>query len=437
MKFSFQLIVTTVFLGVFIIAIIVFSGILSSNNGARNSSDVGGNVVIWGTVPRDNLQEYITNFNISNVEYSVSYQQISPDDLYQNLMLALANGVQPDLLIFPSENFYQIKDKLYATPFQAYSERTFRNTNIDGAQIFMDTNGVYAFPLVVDPLVVYYNKDILVAQNYVNPPRTWTDLMRATPILTKKTSQNIIAQSTIAMGEAANVGHYRDILSALFLQTGNPIMRTDTTTNTLSSALDIAQSAESLQNPVAEALTFYTNFANPTNRSYGWHRGMPDSLDYFLSGKSAFYIGRASELFTIQARNPNLNFDVMELFQPENPIRPITYGSFVGVGVLRQSTNFQAAYTVAGMLSTQQSVDEISKALSLPPARRDLIALEQQNPYVSVFFKAALSAFSWLDPNSVSTKQIFRGMIEDVNSGRNDPASAVTDAARLLRGNQL
>lgn len=435
MRFSFQLIVTIVFLAVFVIAIIVFSGILSSNNGSRNSSSVGGNVTIWGSVPRENLQEYITDFNISNVEYSVSYEQISPDDLYQSLMMALANGVQPDILLFSSENFYQIKDKLYVTPFQSYSERTFRNTNIDGAQIFMDSTGIYGFPLVVDPLVVYYNKDILASQNFVNPPKTWTDLLRSVPLLTKKTGQNTISQTTIALGESTNIAHYRDILSALFLQTGNSIMKMDTFSERLVSTLDVNESVESTQNPAVEALTFYTNFSNPANRSYSWHRGMPDSLEQFLSGRSAFYIGKASELFTIQARNPNLNFDVIELFQPENPIRPITYGSFVAVGVLRQSTNFQAAYTVAGMLATPQSVDTISKLLSLPPARRDLIAVQQQNPYVAVFFNAALSAFSWPDPNSVGTKQVFRDMIQNVTSGRSTPASAIIDAARQLQSN--
>lgn len=436
MKFPFQLIVTSVFIVAFIIAIIVFSGLLTPASRSGNSNTVGGNVVIWGTLPREGIQQYLTEFNMDNTTYSVSYEQFSPENFQQSLIVALANNTPPDLVLFSSEVFSQIKDKLYVTPFQAYSERTFRNTNIDGAQIFLDKSGIYGFPVVVDPLVVYYNRDILASQNIIMPPNTWVGLARTIPLLTRKTQQNTITQSAVAMGEVSNIAHYRDILSTLFLQTGNAIMSVDSVTGYPISTLATNTSTESGQTPTAEALIFYTNFANTTNRSYSWHRGMPDSLEYFLSGKSAFYIGRASELFTIQARNPNLNFDVVEMFQPENPARSITFGSFTGIGILKSAPNFQAAYAVAGLLSNQQGTDAISKAVSLPPARRDLLMVGQTNPYVSVFFRAALSSFAWADPGVSSTKQIFRDMIQNVNSGRTDAASAVFEAARLLQGNR-
>lgn len=435
MKFPFQLIVVTVFIAVFIVAIIVFSGLLSPG-GQNSSSSLGGGVEVWGTLPREQISDYLNDFNMSNSDYSVVYEHIPEADFYQSLIVALANNTQPDLVIFSSEIFAQIKDKLYITPFQAYSERTFRNTNIDGSQIFIDKAGVYAFPLVVDPLVVYYNRDILAAQNIISPPTTWTELVRIIPFVTKRTTQNVINQSTIAMGEADNISRYRDILSTLFLQTGNSIMSFDATTNLPVSTLSVGGDTESGQFPTAEALTFYTNFANTSNRSYSWHRAMPEALDYFLSGKSAFYIGRASELFTIQSRNPNLNFDVMEMFQRDEIIRPITFGSFTAVGVLRSAPNFSAAYTVAGLLSNTQGVDAISKKLSLPPARKDLLAFAQENPYVSIFFRAALASFTWFDPNFSSTNQIFRGMIQDVNSGRSNPSEAINEAARQLQGNR-
>lgn len=432
MKSSFQTIILIVFIGAFVVAVVAFSGILGGSTAPATSSEPQGQVSVWGIVPNDLMSTYVSDFNAEGSGYTIAYEQHSPESFYQDLIVALANNASPDVVIFSSELFSQFKDKLYTIPYQAYSERTFRDTAVDGAQLFLTKEGVLGLPLAVDPLVVYYNKDILASQNFVIPPRTWSNLSASVPILTKRTTQNTISQSTIALGEADNVDHYRDILSALFLQTGNSIVANDPTTGSPVVTLTDGGSAVGTL-PTADALSFYTSFANPTSATYSWNRSLPESLQQFLAGKSAFYIGRASELFIIQAQNPNLNFDVMELFQPENAARSITYGSFIAVGIMKSAPNFTAAYAAAGVMASPEGVDALSKRFSLPPARRDLLLVAQQNPYVSVFFKAALSAFSWPDPNSTATNNVFRAMIQNVNSGRNDAQTAIYEATRDLQ----
>ncbi|MDB5188700.1 MAG: protein of unknown function with transrane region, partial [Candidatus Nomurabacteria bacterium] len=185
--------------------------------------------------------------------------------------------------------------------------------------------------------------------------------------------------------------------------------------------------------PAEQALNFYTSFANPANTNYTWGNALPDGLQNFLAGKSAFYIGRASELFSIQSQNPNLNFDVTQLFQSTGATRPITYGSFIAAAVMKNAPNFNAAYAAAAALSSSAEIDTLSKQFSLPPVRRDLLQVAQSNPYVSVFFKAALSAFSWPDPNPDSTDTIFRAMINNVNSNTTDTQTAIYDATRDLQ----
>ena len=185
--------------------------------------------------------------------------------------------------------------------------------------------------------------------------------------------------------------------------------------------------------PTAQAISFYTGFANPVSSTYSWNRGLPESLQQFISGRSVFYIGRASELFAIQSQNPNLNFDVMEMFQPQNATRSVTYGSFIAVGVMKAAPNFTAAYAAASQMSSLEGVDLLSKRFSLPPARRDLLLVAQQSPYLSVFFKAALSSFTWPDPNIATTNTVFRGMIQNINSGRMDAQTAIYEAARDLQ----
>jgi ABC-type glycerol-3-phosphate transport system substrate-binding protein len=433
MKSSFQTILIIVFVAGFIIAIAIFSGLFSSNTSKTNSSTPTGTVQVWGILPADTMQNYITNFNSQSYGYTMDYSYHDPATFYNDLINALADGTPPDLIVTSSESLTQLQNKLYTIPYAAYPERTFRDTNIDGAQVFLSNTGVTALPLLVDPLVVYYNKDILAAKNFVTIPTTWNDLQAATKILTKHNSQNQITQSTIALGEADNIGHYRDILSALFLQTGNSIIAYNTGTSSNQVTLTNSGGDATTTLPAVQALDFYTSFANPASANYTWNNAMPDSLQNFLAGNSAFYIGRASELFTIQSQNPNLNFDVSQLFQSVTATRPITYGSFIAVAMMKNAPNPVAAYAAANQMASSTNIDALSKIFSLPPVRRDLLQVAQTNPYVSVFFQAALSAFSWPDPNPVSTNTIFRDMINNVNSNTTDTPTAIYNASKSLQ----
>jgi ABC-type glycerol-3-phosphate transport system substrate-binding protein len=427
MKSSFQTILIVVFIIAFAGSIAVFSGLFSSNKKAA-STEPEGTVFVWGVLPRELMQRYVEDFNGTNQGYTVSYEEHNPANFNQDLIEALADGSSPDVVIFSSEIFSQFQNKLYTIPYAAYSERTYRDTNIDGAQLFLNAQGVLAMPILVDPLVVYYNKDLLARERFVVSPKTWGSLTQSISLFTKKAPQGGITQSTVALGETQNINHVRDILSALFLQTGNQIVAYDTT---------LLRNVPMLANgtTTADALTFYTSFSNPTNANYSWNRSLPNSLDMFLAGKSVFYIGRASELFTIQAQNPNLNFDISEFFQPDSATRPVTYGSFIGAGVMQKAPNFTAAYAFASTLATPEAIDKLSKIFTLPPVRRDLLLVHQDNPYVAILFRAALSAFSWPDPNLASTEQIFRDMITKVTSGRTDAQTAIYEATQDLQTN--
>ncbi len=435
MKFSFQTILIIVFIIGFVVAVAIFSGLFSGSSSKTTSSTPSGTVVVWGIEPVEEMQKYIDTFNDQNYGYTLSYSYHSPANFYQDLITTLANGQSPDLVLISSEQYSQLGNKLYTIPFTAYPERQFRDDNIDGAQLFLTSTGVSALPLVVDPMVAYYNKDLLAAKNFVTVPTTWDNLQAAVPILTKKDSKNQLTQSTIALGEADNILHARDILSTLFLQTGNSIVSYDASTQ--SNTVKLANSSASAEAgdalPSVQALDFYTSFSNPTSSSYSWNSALPESLQNFLAGNSAFYLGRASELFTIQQQNPNLNFDVTQMFQSSSATRPITFGSFLAVGIMAKAPNAAAANAAALEMASATNIDALSKTLSLPPVRRDLLQVTQSNPYVTVFFQAALSSFAWADPNPASTNQIFRDMINNVNSNTTDTQTAIYDATQALQ----
>jgi hypothetical protein len=434
MKASFQSVIIFIFIFAFIAAVAIFSGIFSSNAN-KGSSTPQGQVLVWGTLDPSLMQGYIDELNGEGLGYTIAYAQHDVDRLVVDITNALADNVPPDLVLFPSESLLQLRNRLYAIPFTAYNERTFRDTFVDGANVFLSKDGILAVPLFIDPLVTYYNKNLLAGANFVTPPQTWANLAQTVPLFTRRDARGNLTQSAIALGESQNIPHFSDILSVLFLQTGTSIVGYDASIDRYAAVLNAGETASGDSSPAAEALTFYTSFANPTSAGYTWNRSLPNALPFFLSGRSAFYLGRASELFSIQEQNPNLNFDVQPLFQPDGATRPVTFGSFTAVGMLKSAPNPAAAYAALGAMARAEDTDFLSKTFALPPARRDLLQVAQQNPYVAVFFRSALGAFAWPDPNAIATRAAFRAMITSVNSGTNDANSAINEANRDLQSN--
>lgn len=431
MKSSFQTFLIGFFLLAFIGAILIFSGIIKTSSSSTNSGEVTS-VSVWGIYPSDIVTPYLEGLNVQNKTLSISYTQKFKDTLYSDLINALANNAPPDIILADSSNLLSFRDKLYTIPFATYNERLYKDSFVDGASIFLNKEGIMAVPLLVDPIVLYYNKDLLAGAGYVNPPKSWDDLVSSSSKFIKKDSRGVITQTPIALGESININNFKDILSTLFLQTGNKIVSIDSFNGFYTSTLNSGVEGSDIL-PTAQALEFYTGFADQASDRFSWTRTLPSSLDMFLSGKSAFYIGRASELFDIQSRNPNLSFDVSSIFQPVDAVRPITYGSFSGAGIIKSSPKFTASYTALGYITSKEFIQYLSANMSLPSVRRDLISAPQQNPYVDIFFRTAISAFDWPDLSPRDTEAVFRDMIRNVNSGAQNPNQAIYEASRSLQ----
>jgi ABC-type glycerol-3-phosphate transport system substrate-binding protein len=403
------------FIVVFVFAILVFSGVI--NFGSSSTQQVAVTVTLWGPFPNDAIQTFLIDYNAANPNTQIAYTQVPEDGLHQRLVEAIANGQGPDMVVFSSENFLQDVSKLYVTPYQAYAQRTFQDTYIEGASLFLNDVGVVLYPLLTDPMVVYYNKDLLAGAKYIYPPRTWSALNQSVPLFLKKDKLGI-TQSAIALGESLNMPHFKKILTTLFLQSGIPLISFDDGAKRYVVALDTEQKGgDKNPTPQEQAFMYYQAFSNPTNPLYSWSKKLDIAQDAFIAGKTTFYLAPSSELFSIQQKNPNLNFDVSGMFQPDNAIRPLTYGKVYGIGILKNSPHIANAFGAITSLTSKDTVDILSKQISLPPARRDLLQSPPQNPYAAVFFDQALHTFAWPDPDTIATDNAFRDMIRKSASG--------------------
>jgi ABC-type glycerol-3-phosphate transport system substrate-binding protein len=421
---KFQIILLAVF-GVFIvIAVAVFSLYRGSSGSAGNVT-----VTVWGDISAQNFSLLLNAPSFTQDKtVSITYIEKQTEIIDAEFTEALAQGTGPDLIILTQDKLWKSKPKLVAIPYASISERDFRTTFIEEGELFLDQTGIFALPLSVDPLVLYYNRDLLSSAGQAQPIAYWDEIYAVAANLSKKDAAGNLVTSVMALGEARNISNTKDILSLLMLQAGTPI--TGFVGGELRS--QISDNFGLSTSPAESAIDFYTQFSNPTRVYYSWNRSLVDAQTHFTSGDSAYYLGFASELRVLRNKNPTLNFGVSLVPQSRVSGRALTVGNLRAVAISRGSRNISAALAVATKLVSRESALFLSEALALTPARSDLLSIRPTDAIFPVFYDAALQSKGWLDPDALVTDAIFRELIESVTSGRARSVEAVISANRKI-----
>ena len=422
MKGNFQIIIIIVFIVAAIFGVLVFSGAIPIGK----SQGALGTVVLWGTVPTSAMSPILKDFNDANKTFVVNYVQKSADTFDQDLLEALASGVGPVMFFLPDNLVFHYANKIFTIPYTSYPLSTFKNTFAGAGEVFLTAKGVFAFPMSIDPLMMYYNRGILDANGVVYPPATWNDLTNMTSTLTKKDDANKIIKSAVALGHFSNVVHAKDILAALFLQAGNPIIREKD--GVFVSTLDSLIGNYNLPS----ILKFYTDFADPNNAVYSWNKSFSNSSDTFSKEDLAFYFGYASELKSLVNKNPNQNFFVAGMPQIKNASFKSTGARVTGLAISSASKNLNTAFTAASLMATSDFASRFALATGEAPARRDLLAIKLEDAYSPIFYSSALYAKSWFDPSPKDTDNIFSNMINAVLSNNMSVTDAIKDAGSKM-----
>lgn len=421
----FQIIIIVIFIGAAIFGVLVFSGAIPI--GGKDKAGGQGTVVLWGTFPASAVAPVVNDFNNVNKTFVVTYVQKSAETFDQELLEALASNQGPDMFFLPDDLAYHYANKIFTVPYTSYPLNTFKNVFAGAGEVFLTSRGVTAFPMTIDPLVMYYNRSMLDANGVIYPPATWDDMVAAVPSLTQKDNANKITKSAVAMGHYSNVVHAKDILASMFMQAGNPIITE--AEGKFSSVLDSSIGNFNLPS----ILKFYTNFADPNNLVYSWNKSFPNSDDAFSAENLAFYFGFSSELQSLINKNPNQNFFVAPLPQIKNATFKRTGARVTGLAISSFSKNFNTAFTAANLMATGDFASKFAKVLNIPPARRDLLAIKGTDAYSPIFYSSALFAKSWLDPSPRDTDAIFSGMVNAVLSNNLSVLDAIKDADSKMR----
>ncbi|HEY4477907.1 MAG TPA: extracellular solute-binding protein [Candidatus Paceibacterota bacterium] len=362
--------------------------------------------------------------NRVNQEIDVSYSYIEPETFNQELLEAMAEGKGPDMFLLPDDLARSYLNRITAISYAKYPAANFKTNFASAGDIFTTPTGILALPLTIDPLVMYYNRSILNTNGVVYPPSNWNEFSDVIPKLTKKNDANQITASAVALGQFANVTNAKDIITTLFMQTGNPIVERDE--NRIYRTTLIKEEKNSQQ--LIGALDFYTSFANPLLPNYSWHRGLPKSRDYFTSENLAFYFGYASELPILMNRNPNLDLQISEMPQMKNASFKVTKARVTGVAISAFARDQALALAVANLMTNAGFVRDFARETGTAPARRDLLSTQLADEYMPNVFKSALYSKSWFDPSPSDTDLVFKTMVDDVLSNVSTTANAIQRA---------
>ncbi|MFM7088946.1 MAG: ABC transporter substrate-binding protein, partial [Candidatus Paceibacterota bacterium] len=364
---QFQTISLIVFIVLGVLGVLTFAGVIKIGEESKEVT-LSGKLTLWGTVPADIMRPLVDDFNYKNGELNIIYSGYEAEEFNQALLEALAEGKGPDMFLLPDDLAKSYLNRITAISYARYPAASFKANFAAAGDIFATPSAIIALPLSIDPLVMYYNRSLLNTGGVVYPPTDWSGFTEIIPKLTQKNNDNQIRQSAVALGQFANVANAKDILTTLFMQTGNPIVRRDEG-GLYQSALGDGVTEDSL----VSVLSYYTSFADPLGPNYSWHRGLPRSSNAFSAEEVAFYFGFASELPFIINQNPNLDVGVAEMPQIKNTKTKLTKGRVTGVAISAFSKNQELALVVANLMTTGDFVRDFARATGTAPARRDLL----------------------------------------------------------------
>lgn len=375
----------------------------------------------------------INAYRASFPNVSIKYRIIRFEDFEGELLNALAEDRGPDLYSIPNTWIHKYEAKIEPLPEtittkklkiqgtlkkeeftettseKTLSLRSLKNNYIDVVEDDVYFNEkIYGLPLSVDTLVMFFNRDLLNNAGITTPPETWTDFQKNITKLTIQDRRNNILQSGAAIGTAENISRPADLLSLLMMQNGT--VMSDSNNFAFFHKMPEQLTGRSAL-PSVEALNFYTDFAKPTKQVYTWNEDLPQDIDAFIAGKTAFFFGYSYHIPIIKSQAPKLNFEINSIPQiAGNPA--VNYANYWVETVSKKSQNVDQAWHFIQFITNATNAKTYLDATQKPTALRSLIEEQLEDLTLSPFASQLLTTKSWYrgkDPDAA--EEIMKGII--------------------------
>jgi len=398
--------------------------------GLRQDLGPATQITIWGV--HDDAKDFsggISRLKSVYPSVQVSYIKKDPATYETEILNALALGKGPDIIMISNSDLPKYGDKLTPAPINLIDIKTIEDKfPLVIKNDLVSQNNIYALPLYLDTLALFYNEDIFNTNNIIEAPKTWDEFTTLSNNLKKIDRSNKIERAGSALGgSVASISRVSDIISALMLQSGTKMLSENTT------RAIFAEFSQNNINPGREAVDFYSSFSNPGHKNFTWQDDFVNAIDGFSDGRVAMIIDYSYQSEIIKNKNPFLNFKTARLPQLDINTTPVNYADYQALAVLKQSQNKNTAWQVVYNLTLDNiSADSYAKSSVRPPALRSLLESCQRDINLSAFCEQSLTSRSWyqIDKNKISL--IFSDMIKNITSGKLSAKASIEQAQDLV-----
>ncbi|GAC1412910.1 MAG: hypothetical protein NVSMB66_3450 [Candidatus Doudnabacteria bacterium] len=418
--------------GIALLAVVMFAITLfrGPSTGGRNSGKPF-KLVVWGTFEdSESMAPFISAFKAKNPGAEVEYSQKNISSYESDLINALASGTGPDVFAIHNDWLPKYADKLAESPKEYFTPKSYKDSFVDVvSDDFVSKGKIYAAPLSVDSLALYYNKDVLGSAGIATPAKDWEGLKADVKKITDKSGGNYIKRSGVALGTSANINRAVDILYLFMLQNKTVPYTVDKTQPTFDQA--VTDNSGNTAFPAASALQFYTSFSNPSSELYTWNDHSNYSLDAFVNGDLGYMFGYSYLRDTIKQKAPNLNYDTAPVPQPKLGQNLVNLASYWGFAVSKQSKSQGGAWAFIASMTTKQSLKDHYAKYPVPSSRKDLIS-DQIDTDLGVFASSNLTAKSFYKKDSAKVDSAFSDAIDDVTLRGKQADEALSTASQKV-----
>ena len=416
-----------------ILLIALFTGVIPGLR-LKPSAPARLTLTVWGVFDSEQVFTDLANIyrkDRANVE--INYRKFEDPNTYESeLINALAAGTGPDIFMFQNTWLPKHRDKIVPVSTTTLPYATFRDAfpQVVSEQ-FAPNQIIYASPLYLDTLALFYNKDIFDKNSIPLPPTTWTEFKAdANKLKQLNSSTNEIFKAGAAIGGSnQSINRGTDILNLLMLQSGTQMVDSNFVNATFAQTSPINGIQAGLN-----SLNFYTAFANPSSPDYTWNENLHYSVDNFAEGNVAMMFNYSHQIPILHAKNPFLNLGIAPAPLEEgcgNTMPPscVSYANYWGLSVSKKSRNQAWAWDfVINTTMSEAAAQGYFTATKKPPALKTLINRNLNEPVYGVFIRQALIARSWPQIDNNVVDRSFSDMIQAVITGRSSPVEALSKA---------
>ncbi len=350
------------------------------------------NIIYWGLWEDENVMNtIISEFETKNPNIKVNYRRNQINDYRTRLKSRLSRTDAediPDIFRIHTSWLPMFQTELASVPQNTVNNLKLDDDLYDCYKRDLKINGNYkAIPIMYDGLALFYNKD-LVEKSGAKLPETWVELQTAAEKIQDLNEDKTSKIAGVAMGLADNVDHFSDIVGLMMQQSGvNPLLLSN---------------QKNLDN-LKSVLTYYSIFRT---KYHLWDESLPNSTDYFATGKLGFYFAPSWRVFDIENLNPNLNYGIITVPQlpvseKEGELTNIHWGNYWVEGVNAKSEKQKEIWKFIEFLASKETSDKLFATGSqirnfgqISPRKSDQEKM-MTNSKVKPFVMAADNAYNW------------------------------------------